>query len=388
MSSANTHSPLVKSVNYHHSQRLLEYNGFDVIGSAGYLSMVNGFDSYNHLVGINRLFAREPKFDIVDRTGRITGPIKYAPVRPWSIPGPELTLEQALENRVLDICALGQRVNLFWSGGIDSTAFVVAFLRHADHRQLRIIYTPWSTYEHPEFFRLLQKIGDVDLVDLGANRYFDCELDGVFVSGNSSDEAHACVDESFFFDHGYDFLFTPWKDFFYGSTKDHKFIEFCEYFFSAAERDIDTILEARWWFYVSTRLTGILYSFDLPFFTATQKGFDPGRLIGFFDFDAYEQFTYYNIDRLLYSRDYESWKQFLKDYCYDFDGFADYRVNKSKFHSHQLILYTLRKSILADARNLMILDDGTQVSTPNLPLFSQSEWNKVKHQYQHLFETT
>jgi hypothetical protein len=210
-------------------------------------------------------------------------------------------------------------------------------------------------------------------------------LDGIFVSGNSSDEIHASLDESFFTQYSYDFLFTSWKDFFYNKFPDSQFIEFCEKHFAASGREIKSILDARWWFYTTTKLTGILYSSNLAFCTAGPEQFDTSKLVGFFDCNSYEQFIYFNVDKIIQSNNYATWRQFLKDFCCHYDGFEDWRKNKAKFHSGQLPVYTYKKQILNNSRNLMLLDNGERVATPNLPMFSKCEWNQIKDQYQHVF---
>lgn len=386
MSSTQVHNPLVKSIDPTYSKKLLEFNGYTIIGSAGTLIKVEGFDDYNHLIDINSVFSTSPCYEPVDRTNRVHGPIRYSTPRPWKIPSSEASLEQALESRVYDICNRGQMINLFWSGGIDSTTIMVAFLKYApDLSRCRVIYSPWSIYEHPEFFKLLQQIGKIELIDISGEVYFDLDLDGVFVSGNTGDELHASLDQSFFEEYGYNFLSTSWRDFFYKKNSNDDFIEFAEDFFSAAGRDIKTVLEARWWFYASSKLTSLMNFSDLNFLCSGPTQFDPSRLIGFFDYDEYEQFVYFNLDRLIHTDNYASWRQFLKDYCYEFDGFDDWRTNKTKFNSSQVVFYNAKKRILNDLRNLMLLEDGTRVATQNLPLFSQREWAAIASKYQYVF---
>jgi hypothetical protein len=148
------------------------------------------------------------------------------------------------------------------------------------------------------------------------------------------------------------------------------------------------VLEARWWFYAVCKLTGILHSTTLAFLTSDTVQFDPKRLIGFFDCDHYEQFVYFNLDRLVLNDNYATWKQFLKDFCWQFDGFDHWRVNKTKFHSVQAHIYCEKKLILNDARYIMLLDDGSRVSTHSLPLFSAIEWENNRSYYEYAFRHT
>ena len=380
------HKSLVRRVDPHHQKRLLRYAGFEIQETVGSLLKVRGFDRYNHLIDINRVFSTHPKYEPVDRMGLALGPIRYQPDRPWTPPATELSLDQALRSRVNELCSLQQMVNLFWSGGIDSTTILVAFIKHAPNlAQCRVIYSPWSCYEHPDFFKILQKIPDIQLLDMSGERYLELDLDGVFVTGNTGDEMHASLDHSFFTVHGADGLRSSWRDLFYSIIPNDEFMYFCEDFFARAGRPIQSILEARWWFYACAKLTSILNEFELNLLCAERQAFDPQRLIGFFNCECYERFIFFNIDRILETDSYSSWRQFLKDYCYQFDGLDDWRVNKSKFHSSQMRYYTMKKMILNDQRNLMILQDGEVVTTPNLPFFSQNEWMEIEPRYRHVF---
>lgn len=386
MSQTETANTRVKSVNPQYLRLLLEYNHFTVIDSPGTTHQVESFTNYNHVVAINQIFSTWPSFDIVDRTGVANGPIIFAPVRPWAIPKTQISLESALQQRVAEICNRGQRINLFWSGGIDSTTIVTAFIKYApDLKQCRVCYSPWSTYEHPNFYKKLQAISELELLDLSGTTYLNLNLDGLMISGNSGDEIHASMDQSFLDQYGYETLHSSWKDFFYSKKPHCDFIEFCESWFAQAGREIFSVLDARWWFYAITKLTSLLFLRDLQMHNYGNGQFNAQRLLGFFDCDQYEQYIYFNVDKIIPSKNYSSWKQSLKDFCFSFDRDEDYRVYKTKTHSQQVVIYGDRKQILNDTRHLMFLDNGTKVSTPNLPLFSRKEWYKIKDQYNHLF---
>lgn len=378
----------VKTVNFNYSKKLLEFNGFEILETVGKLHKIKGFDRYNQLLNINSVFSNEPAFDPVDRTNFAQGPVVFSAPRPWTVPTVEIDFKTALQRRVADICSRGERINIFWSGGIDSTSIVTAFLRYAsDRQQCRIIYSPWSVYEHPDFFELLKTFNNLELIDISGDFYLDFDLDGVFVSGNSGDEIHASLDESFFSRYGYDFLHTSWKDFFYSKLPDRRFIEFCEQHFALAGREIQSVLDARWWFYTSCKLTSILNYSELVFLSSGPQRFDHTRLIGFFDCDHYEKFIYFNTDKIIQSNNYAAWKQILKDFCFEFDGLESWRQNKTKFHSSQVYIYSRKKQLLNNWRYLMLLNNGQPVSTDNLPFFSQREWDQVKQKYHHAFRT-
>ena len=196
------------------------------------------------------------------------------------------------------------------------------------------------------------------------------------MSGNSGDEIHASIDQSFLENHGYETLHSPWQDFFIKQNNNDEFIDFCSQYFSLSGFNINTVLEARWWFYTSNKITSILRESTVPMLMSG-KHIDTNlisKIFGFFDCYEYENFIYWNIPAVMKSSNYNTWKQILKDYCFEFDKLQDWYLNKSKYHSIQLGIYTEKKIILNDNRYILILDNGERIQTPNLPFFSQVEF--------------
>ena len=141
------------------------------------------------MIAINEVFSKSPKHQPVDRTGLTKSPLNHHIERPWKIPTQQLSLDQAFKERVDNLLNTQQRINLFWSGGIDSTAMITAFLKHSpDKKQLRILYSPYSTYEHPGYLEFLKKNSDLELVDISGTVYLNCQFDGIFITGDGGDE--------------------------------------------------------------------------------------------------------------------------------------------------------------------------------------------------------
>jgi hypothetical protein len=341
-------------------------------------------DSYNYLVDINGIFSNAPAWQPVDRTGFTTCPVKYWVDRTWTVPTKQKTLDQALRERVLNLAASQQKINVFWSGGIDSTAMVTAFLKHLENKsQLRILYSPWSTYEHPDYIDFIKEFQAVELVDISGEVYMDTKFDGIFVTGDGGDELNASLDESFFIKYGYETLFTSWKDFFYKHNSNDKFIDFCENHFSQSGREIITVLEARWWFYLTCKNTSIIRS-RLPYYV-DYKNFSPDMVQAFFNCSEYEEFIYWNTNQIIAGPEYTSWKQYLKAYCYEFDGFENWYKTKGKFNSSQNVKYADKKIVLKNLEVLMILSDGTLLRTPNLPFITHKEYQDHCGNFDYLF---
>jgi len=366
----------VLAVNADYLPRLFQYYNIST-EQVGRIIKIKDFLDYNYLIDINKIFSLNPEWYPIDRTGCVHHPLNWEQLNIWQAPSIQLSLEQALESRVEELSKLDQKINLYWSGGIDSTTMVTAFLKHSKNlNQLRIIYSPWSTYEHPGYVDFLKKFSRLELIDQSGEYYLSSDLDGIHVTGDGGDEYNASVDESFLKMHGYQTLYRNWIDFFREQGASEILINFCVEYFAKAQRPIESVLEARWWFYMICKNRSILNQSKLPFFINKNKNFDPSRLQGFFDGDKYASYIYWNTDKIMPTDKYSSWKQELKKYCYQFDSMETWYLDKTKFGSGQFDRYVFKKNILNDTRWIFILNDGTRISTPNLPLLSKKELDR------------
>lgn len=346
------------------------------VETVGNILKVNGFVEHNWLIDLNRIFSNMPSGMIIDRTTSVKLPLNYEIPRPWQAPTVEYELDQALELRVSNLVKTTQRLNLFWSGGIDSTTMLTAFLKHApDLAQLRIFYSPFSTYEHPEYLEFLKKFNQLEMVDFSGLVYSQDVFDGLFLTGDGGDELMASIDQSFFKEHGQKVLNSSWQDFFYKRFSNDQFIDFCTKYFSQAQRSIDSVLEARWFFYAMCKMRFQL-SRKLNLF-AHYDNFIPDRLIGFFDCNEFENYIYWNLDKIIAGEDYRSWKLPFKQYCLNFDKLENFFYNKQKVNSRQAHEYADKNTILHDRRFIFYLNNGQRISTPNLPFLNQCEFETL-----------
>jgi hypothetical protein len=369
-----TSAPLLSSVNYQYFTRLLDWRKLSYQW-AGQLPKVEGFDNYNQLISINQFFSTRPFGDPVDRTGTIQGPLNFQILRSWTVPQKSFTLDKVFESRVKHYTDQNCQLNLFWSGGADSTAMVVAFLKHApDLDQLRLVYSPHSLYENRDFFEFVTKqFPKLTTLDFSGDVYLNHVFDGIVITGHGGDEFTASLDESFFDQVGAEGLQQDWRSFFQSKSASPALINFCEEYFAKSGRPINTVLEARWWFYTATK-SQVYGSRDVSFLF-NHKSVTPDQFASFFDCELFESYMWHNIDKIIEpGQEYKTYKKFLRRYVYDFYKNLDYLENTSKINSKQFRAYLSKKIELLDLRWICILEDATVVRTKNLPLLSQKEF--------------
>jgi hypothetical protein len=369
-----TSTPLLSSVNYQYFFRLLDWRKLSYQW-AGLLPKVTGFDNYNQLININQFFSNQPFGDPVDRTGTIQGLLNFQILRPWAVPQTSPTIDKVFESRVKYYTDQNCQLNLFWSGGTDSTAMVVAFLKHCpDLDQLRLVYSPYSLYENRDFFEFVTKqFPKLNTLDFSGDVYLNHVFDGIVITGHGGDEFTASLDESFFDHVGAAGLQQDWRSFFRSKSADSALIDFCEEYFAKSGRPINTVLEARWWFYAATKSQ--VYGPRDVSFLFDHKSTTLNQFASFFDCELFESYMWHNIDKIVEpEQGYNTYKKFLRRYVYDFYKNLDYLHNTVKVSSMQFQAYRHKKIELLDLRWICILEDATVIRTKNLPLLSQKEF--------------
>lgn len=365
------HKPLILQTSPDHFTKVLQYHGIEYTPSKGTNPYIKGFNDYNYMLAINGLFSRNPSGDILDRTKTLTVPFNMHIDRPWVTPvDTNNTFDSCIESRVNELTDRGQKINILWSGGIDSTTVVTGFLNHCKNlHQIRILYSTLSMKENPYFFLLLQEIQGPELVEFSGDVYLEQNLDGIFVTGDGADDLTASLDQSFFEEYGYDGLHKNWKDFFFEKTNNVDFINFCESWFEKSGQPITTVLEARWWLYANK-----INKF--PALASAALQLHQPLAIGFFDTYQFEHYMWFNMDKVILNKNYSSYKTEFKKYIYDFDKNFNYYQNKTKFNSVQLLMFIAKKTALKNHHYIMLLADGTRIKTDNLPLLSETEYRK------------
>lgn len=360
-----------KLLTYHfkNSTPKLAFNQVNNLFSDQY--KIKGFDQYNFLIDINACFSTSPLGDIIDRTKTLKMPINFKIDRPWTAYTTPLDLEECFKLRIQELCATNKTIYAFWSGGIDSTAMIVGFLKHCSNlSQLKIVYAPSAMKENPLFFFYLSEHPQIELIDFSGENYLNQTFDGIFVSGDIADDITASIDYSFFNSVGYNGLFKPWESFLYEKTKNTDLVDFYKEYTNQSNIPITTVLEARWWFYVMCKIQ------KFPAAFSSLLNDDQSLAIGFYDTTEFENYAANNINNIITNKNYYSYKQFLKDYIFEFDKNQEYRTFKTKINSTQTVIYAAKKTVLHDSRYLILLEDGTRIRTSNLPFLTEVNYRK------------
>ena len=86
----------------------------------------------------------------IDRTEYIDHPF---PIHPIPIPkAMPISLDECMFLRAKEISEITEKKKILWSGGIDSTALLVALLKYDSEFNYEIVCTPSSLKEYPWFF--------------------------------------------------------------------------------------------------------------------------------------------------------------------------------------------------------------------------------------------
>jgi len=368
--------PKINSVTWPYFQKFLKFHNMEFTPVCpgpgiwgGDQQKISGYREYNFLIDINLCLSSYPSSLVRDRTNSIKFPFLTESAATWSIPDQAPDLETCFSNRVTSLESQYPVVNLLWSGGIDSTAMVVAWLKFSrGHSKIRILYTLDSIKENIEFFLHLKtiKLKQIELIDMGGSVYYNNEFDGVEISGGEGDDITASVDQSFFKKYQWCNLQSSWRDFFWKQNPDQNFIDFCEKWFALSGRDITTVLHARWWFY----LNKMRPNYRSAIVNTTNN------IESFFNDPLFTAHFYHNIDSLFGSTAWNSYKHTIKDFIYEYHPDSDYRDYKCKENSGGYKIFANKSKLLKKTEHICILSNGDSIYTDNLPFLSKFEYRK------------
>ena len=256
------------------------------------------------------------------------------------------SLKEICDSAARDILNEGKPVDIFWSGGIDSTVVVISFLNVCkDLSQINVVYDKGGINEYPLFYEKYVK--DVTQEPVKTWVYENINLDdNIVVTGHPAQ----FLSQSYGGHHlgdlfgelerlGFakdDFKTIPWQEVFSSDVTvfghpmyDEYFIEHITPQVENAPVRIETIGDLWWWLIFSMRwqtenIRPIINNRIQKLDHQKMQNLKP-----FFSTDEFQKWAMWDYDRNL-RKTLPPFKKYLKDIIYDFTDDEDYYINKIK----------------------------------------------------------
>ena len=317
-----------------------------------FLKYICGDDMENTLTVYN-LISRWDCFSkhnetLFDRTNTISGPLRVTNISP--IPKFDIdfnkSFKEICDSAARDILNKGKSVDIFWSGGIDSTVVVISFLNVCkDLSQINIVYDKGGINEYPLFYE--KYVRDVTQEPVKTWVYENVNLDdNIVVTGHPAQFISQSYGghhlgalygelERLGFDKG-DFKTIPWQEVFnsdvtvFGNPMyDEYFIEHITPQVENAPVRIETIGDLWWWLIFSMRwqtenIRTLTNNRIQKLNHQKMQNFKP-----FFSTDEFQKWAMWDYDKNL-RKTLPPFKRYLKDIIYNFTDDEDYYINKKK----------------------------------------------------------
>lgn len=263
---------------------------------------------------------------ILDRTNSTDFGFKYRTLTPI----PELTafsktFEEVCNDRVMELADLAEsndcKINLMWSGGIDSTTALTGFIKMNKTDRVNIYLNQASIDEYPLFFHeFIHKQGlNYFLVDDPKKSLTSYDIN---VTGEIGDQIFGSAAIMKAYENGK--MLSPYQD--YISSN---FLEKISGNLSCCPIPLETTFDFLWWFNFSMKYQNV----QLRIYPTVLLPY--GSIYHFFDTKEFQLWSMNNPDKKIRDTP-QSYKFTAKDYIFDLTNDAEYRDNKLKIGSLQL----------------------------------------------------
>jgi hypothetical protein len=339
-----------------------------------------GYPELHNLYKINQIFSKSPYGEIVDRSGNTAYPFKLHTRCPWQGPIQSMSLEEVCEQTVIDLTSTHPApYYVFWSGGIDSHLALISLLKIVDHKDIVVVCNQFSINEAPIFYHnhILGKLKTFDSQQQLPN---GCTL----ITGELGDIVWGILDDSFINDPDVrKYLYRPWQEYFELKNKNSDFLSYADQFMQSSGKSIDTLLEARWWFYflAKSQSKAIQKILKLDWLASKSK------IVHFYENTYFDTWSYNNTDKFIVGYDWKTYKMPAKELIYKYDKDEDYLKNKIKQYSASLEAVKLANiDNFSFNQPLFITDTYDCPVMPSEPFFSKNLYKELYYEkYKHLF---
>lgn len=328
----------------------------------------------------------------IDRTGKLNKfNVAYSP-----IPNVDASFNKTFGQICLETAESfwksNSKINILWSGGIDSTAGALALLEtKPENSVLSIICTEASIVEYPAFYNIhkdlcrvltseqflsLDILLSTELVITGdvGDQLFGANLGRAAVNGTHFANKDASWTRIFEFDDPFKIaqfdtkqnpsLTVPWT-----SAQLDNFVNILEEHATACPFPVKTLFDMNWWLNFSTKINFV--TSRIPVLIMEQCKQDVTRIDlaarqSFYLNDDFQRWALSNQD-IKVSTSLNTFKQPAKDFIFSLNGDADYAANKQKEASTPKMLAAgwFSKWKMDNNANYAILGNGQVFNNKN-----------------------
>jgi len=285
-----------------------------------------------------------------------------------------ITFEEVVNHRALELWNMDKPIRLWWSGGIDSTCALVALLNTRRLGDELIVYlSDKSVEEYPEFYDKLINMGISFQWHDSDNYIFDNveNWNGktINVNGGGGDELFLSIgsnqfrpagdrldDKTFNLTEVFEIKDTHWSN----VTTNEELLYVIHDYIAISPYDVKTCWELIWW--LSRTIDDLSSKYMSPKFLEDPSVYSLEH--SFFYSKEFDLWTLAN-PHAGHNGTLESYKWPLKKIIYDFDKNEDYLYHKQKMAS---LPYTWegRQDFV---RNKIIYEDGTYIKNDNRDMY-------------------
>jgi hypothetical protein len=330
-----------------------------------------GSDQYKKLHQINRCFSSRPWGMQHDISGHVLHPFDIKTKTAYEFCIELQTFGDICMNTAQTISNTTDRIiAVFWSGGIDSTAALVALLQTIPRQQLVIICNQASIDEFPSFYE--HKIKDRVKV-ISPRLYSQHYRDFFSVSGDGGDTVWGVLDDSFWQSSSHK-INLPWQDCIDQNVMPD--LDFVQEFCTWSGREIKSWLELRVWFYLCCKWQDkCMRLYQL------RRGLSPEDAVPFYDIDrSFQNWTMNNLDIIIGDK-WIDYKIPAKEFIFRYHKDADYLKYKSKVNSGYLDSDLVIQSNLQSYHRIAVNEDFVDFTLPSWPFIDYHEIEDFNDEY-------
>ena len=302
--------------------------------------------NYDLMSLIKRHIGRRTAALVNDRTETLSYPLNLKSIFP--IPSLDLNFEKSLkqvcEETTRNILSEGKSVDIFWSGGVDSTLLLVTFLETCkDVSQLCVILEQRSIDEYPLFYEKYIKTINHKIVENYIYKNINLQ-DNIVVTGHPGglltgqwEILNLSFDEWGIPKDGIETI--PWRDIFTGKKiifdnkeQDEFFVEKIQMQLDKSPFPIETIVDLQWWLRYSLKWQGEIFA-PLKWHQMLTYDYKHENLKNYKPFFANEDFQLWALKDFVTKIRYnlpQIYKKDFKDIILNFTQDEEYYANKGK----------------------------------------------------------